>query len=246
MNHRLLSLLCIAAVGCSPSEPRTDAAAGVVERAAPAAPAPDSAPTEKVGPVVVFLGTSLTAGLGLLRAEDTYVARLGELADSAGLPIRAVNAGVSGETSAGGLRRLDWVLREPVDILCVELGANDGLRGQDPDATEANLRRIVEETRAKYPDVRILIEGMEAPPNLGPAYTSRFHAIFPTVAKETGTALVPFLLQGVAGIPELNQSDGIHPTPEGHLIMAHTVWPVLEPLVRHWYAAHPAAAREAR
>jgi acyl-CoA thioesterase-1 len=245
MSHRLLSLLCVAAVGCSPSEPRTDAAAGMAERVAPAAPAPDTALAEKMGPVVVFLGTSLTAGLGLLRAEDTYVARLGELADSAGMPVRAVNAGVSGETSAGGLRRLDWVLREPVDILVVELGANDGLRGQDPEATEANLRRIVEETRARYPEARILIEGMEAPPNLGPAYTSRFHAIFPTVAKETGAALVPFLLQGVAGIPALNQSDGIHPTPEGHRIMAHTVWPYLEPLVRDWYAAHP-AARTAR
>jgi len=245
MSHRLLSLLCVAAVGCSPSEPRTDAAAGVAERTAPGAPATDSVPTERVGPVVVFLGTSLTAGLGLLRAEDTYVARLGELADSAGMPIQVVNAGVSGETSAGGLRRLDWVLREPLDVLVVELGANDGLRGQDPDATEANLRRIIEETRARYPDARILIEGMEAPPNLGPAYTKRFHAIFPTVAKETGATLVPFLLQDVAGISALNQSDGIHPTPEGHRIMAHTVWPFLEPLVRDWYAAHP-GAREAR
>ncbi len=235
MHRRLLPWICFAALGCSVSEPAADAATRSAADSATLT-TPDSVQTEGRGPVVVFLGTSLTAGLGLLRAEDTYVARLGELADSAGLPIRPVNAGVSGETSAGGLRRMEWVLRDPLDILCIELGANDGLRGQDPDATEANLLQIVKEARARYPDVRVLIEGMEAPPNLGPVYTKRFHDIFPSVARETDAALLPFLLEDVAGIPGLNQSDGIHPTPEGHRIMAHNVWPVLEPLVRDWYA----------
>jgi acyl-CoA thioesterase-1 len=182
--------------------------------------------------VVVFLGTSLTAGLGLLRPEDTYVARLAALADSAGLPFEAVNAGVSGDTSAGGLRRLDWVLREPVDVLVVELGANDGLRGQDPEATAGNLRAILDRTRARYPAADVVLVGMEAPPNLGPDYTARFRAIFPTVAAEAGGTLVPFLLEGVAGVPELNQDDGIHPTAEGHRMMAQTVWPALEPILR--------------
>jgi len=183
-------------------------------------------------PVVVFLGTSLTAGLGLDSDDDTYVARLTELADSAGIPFRAVNAGVSGETSAGGLRRLDWALREPLDVLFLELGANDGLRGQDPAAMERNLTEIVRRTRTRRPDAVIILAGMESPPNLGPLYTSAFRAVFPRVAEAEGTELVPFLLDGVAGIPELNQSDRIHPTAEGHRIVARVAWPVLEQVLR--------------
>jgi len=181
-------------------------------------------------PVVVFLGTSLTAGLGLERDEDTYVARLSELADSAGWPIRAVNAGVSGETSAGGLRRLDWVLREPLDVLVVELGANDGLRGLDPFQLSSNLTEIARRTRTRYPDAQIVIAGMQAPPNLGGLYTDAFRAIFTSVADNEDALLIPFLLDGVAGVPELNQSDGIHPTPEGHRILARNAWEVLSPL----------------
>ena len=182
-------------------------------------------------PVVVFLGTSLTAGLGLASDEDTYVARVAELAASAGTPIRAVNAGVSGETSAGGLRRLDWVLREPLDVLVLELGANDGLRGQDPFALENNLTEIVRRTRTRYPGVRVVLAGMEAPPNLGPLYTSAFRSIFSAVAEQEGAALVPFLLDGVAGVPALNQSDLIHPTAEGHVVLAENVWEVLGPVL---------------
>lgn len=181
-------------------------------------------------PVVVFLGTSLTAGLGLERDEDTWVSVVAELADSAGTPIRAVNAGVSGETSAGGLRRLDWVLREPLDVLIVELGANDGLRGLDPFQLSENLRQIVRRTKTRYPGARVVIAGMEAPPNLGPLYTDAFRALFTSVAQDEGALLIPFLLDGVAGVPELNQSDGIHPTPEGATIMAHNAWVVLGPL----------------
>jgi len=181
-------------------------------------------------PVVVFLGTSLTAGLGLERDADTYVARIAEMADSAGTPIRAVNAGVSGETSAGGLRRLDWVLREPLDVLVIELGANDGLRGLDPFQMADNIRQIARRTRTRYPDARIVIAGMEAPPNLGPLYTEAFRTIFTSIAESEDAILIPFLLDGVAGIPDLNQSDGIHPTPEGHKILAQNAWKVLGPL----------------
>ena len=132
---------------------------------------------------------------------------------------------------------------QPVDILVVELGANDGLRGQDPDATEANLLEIVRKARETYPEVRVVIVGMEAPPNLGVEYTERFHRIFPEVARRTDATLVPFLLQDVAGIPALNQADGIHPTPEGHQIIAHTVWRTVEPLVRAWYEGRRATAQ---
>lgn len=237
MRHSALSILGCVLVACAPGEPRANEDPG----ARPEIPAPAVTENADPGPVVVFLGTSLTAGLGLARADETYVARIDALADSVGRPIHAVNAGVSGDTSAGGLSRLDWVLREPLDILVVELGANDGLRGQDPDALEANLVSVIERTRDRYPEARFVLAGMQAPPNLGTAYTSRFQEVFPEVAATTGAALVPFLLEGVAGVPELNQGDGIHPTPAGHDRMAHTVWAVLAPLVDAWYEEHPAA-----
>jgi acyl-CoA thioesterase-1 len=179
-------------------------------------------------PVVVFLGTSLTAGLGLERDADTYVSRLEELADSLGTPFRAVNAGVSGETSAGGLRRIDWILRQPMDVLVVELGANDGLRGQDPAALRDNLIEIIRRARTRYPDVLVLVAGMEAPPNLGELYTTVFRSVFSEVAAQEDVVLIPFILEGVAGVPELNQDDRIHPTPDGHRRVAANVWPYLE------------------
>jgi acyl-CoA thioesterase I len=169
--------------------------------------------------------------LGLVRDEDGYVSQVAELAAAAGTPINAINAGVSGETSAGGLRRIDWVLREPMDVLVLELGANDGLRGHEPLSVEANLREIIERTRARYPGTPVVIAGMQAPPNFGFAYTARFAAVFPLVAEETSSALIPFLLDSVAGIPELNQADQIHPTAEGHEILARNVWRVLAPVI---------------
>jgi acyl-CoA thioesterase-1 len=143
-----------------------------------------------------------------------------------------VNAGVSGETSAGGLRRLDWVLREPLDVLVLELGANDGLRGQDPFATRDNLVEIMRRTRTRYPDVRLVLAGMEAPPNLGPLFTDMFRQVFLDAAEQEGALLIPFLLEGVAGDPELNQADGIHPTAAGQRIGADTVGRTLEPILR--------------
>jgi acyl-CoA thioesterase-1 len=180
----------------------------------------------------VFVGTSLTAGFGLSTPGEAFAARLQEMADSAGVPARLVNAGVSGETSAGGLRRVGWVLGDTVHVLVLELGANDGLRGLDPAALQGNLEAIVDSTRAHWPDARIVLVGMEAPPNLGPRYTRAFRDVFPTVARSRGTELGPFLLENVGGVRELNQDDGIHPTAEGHRMMAGTIWPVLEPLLR--------------
>jgi len=225
-----LALSACGDAGRRESAPRQAPSAATVEP--PSAADTAAAVTVDDRPTVLFLGTSLTAGLGILRPEDTYVARVAELADSAGLPIRAVNDGVSGATSADGLSRIGWVLRDSVDVLVLELGANDGLRGQDPEATEANLLDIIDSTRAHYPRAKIVVAGMEAPPNLGVRYTQAFHDVFPTVAKETHAALIPFLLEGVAGVRSLNQADGIHPNPEGARIVAHNVWSVLEPVVR--------------
>jgi len=141
-----------------------------------------------------------------------------------------INAGVSGDTSAGGLRRIDWLLRSPVALLVLELGANDMLRGQSPDRMEQNLRAILDATRAKYPDARLLIAGMRAAPNLGGGYRKAFEAVYPKLARDYEAAFIPFLLEDVAARPRLNQADGIHPTAEGHELIAERVWGVLEPL----------------
>lgn len=180
---------------------------------------------------VLIVGTSLTAGLGL-DPEDAYPALLQRRADSAGFAIEIVNAGVSGETSAGARRRIGWLLRQPVDLLVLETGANDGLRGLDIDSTRANLRAIIGEVRRAQPAARILLVQMEAPPNLGARYTSDFHAMYGDVARAEGIELLPFLLQGVAGRAGLNQADGIHPNEAGSKVVAATLWPRLEMVLR--------------
>lgn len=187
---------------------------------------------------VVFLGTSLTAGLGL-DPDAAFPALIQRRLDSLHLGWRAVNAGVSGETSAGALRRLDWVLGDSVAILVVETGANDGLRGLDVDSTQANLEAIVRRGRSARPGVRIVLAGMEAPPNLGARYTARFRAIYREVAARERLVLIPFLLAGVGGVDSLNQNDGIHPNAVGERIVARNVWTVLDPLVRGGVAPAP-------
>lgn len=176
---------------------------------------------------VLIIGTSLTAGYGLDNPDDSYPAVMQRIADSAGFRIRVVNAGLSGETSAGALRRLEWLLREPVDFVIVETGANDGLRGLDVDTTRANLRTIVRRIRAAHPSAKVALVQMEAPPNLGSLYTSRFRESFRLVALEEGVALFPFLLDGVAGIAAMNQGDGIHPNEAGARLVARNVWRAL-------------------
>jgi acyl-CoA thioesterase I len=200
--------------------------------AAPPPPSPTPAPpVVPAEPAIVFLGTSLTAGMGLDPSE-AFPALIQARLEAAGLRYRVVNAGASGETSAGALRRLDWLLAEPVAVLVVETGANDGLRGQDPEATRANIQAILDRARKASPPPRIVLVGMQAPPNMGREYTKRFRAIYPELARRNGVALVPFLLEGVGGVDALNQSDGVHPTAEGQRRLADTVWAVLEPIVR--------------
>ena len=182
-------------------------------------------------PAVVFLGTSLTAGYGL-EPEDAYPALLQEKIDSAGLNYRVVNAGVSGETSAGARRRIDWLLREPVSVLVVETGANDGLRGLPADSLRANIQAILDRARELKPAPRLVLIGMKIPPNYGQSYSRQFEAIYPELAKTYDAELVPFLLQDVGGVAALNQPDGVHPTAQGQQRMAETVWRVLEPVLR--------------
>ncbi len=180
---------------------------------------------------LVVLGDSIAAGFGV-EPNEAYPARLQRRIEDAKLPFTVVNAGVSGDTTAGGLRRLDWVLRKPVDVLLLELGGNDGLRGLAPESTRSNLVAIIGKTRAKHPACRIVLAGMIMPDNMGEAYNRRFQAIFPEVAKEQKVELIPFLLAGVGGVPELNQPDQIHPTAQGHELVASNVWTVLEPVLK--------------
>jgi acyl-CoA thioesterase-1 len=200
------------------------------DKARPAS-TPSPAAVLQTSPVVLFLGTSLTAGQGL-DPEEAYPALIQKKIDAAGLGYRVINAGVGGDTSADALGRLEWLLRQRVDVLVVETGANDALRGQDPAATRENIRAILDKARAHSPAPRLVLVGMEAPRNLGPGYVRRFHALYPELARETGAVLVPFLLEGVGGVESLNQADGIHPTAAGHQRMAETVWRVLEPVLR--------------
>lgn len=179
---------------------------------------------------ILFFGDSITAGYGL-EPEQAFPALIQEKVDSLGIQYNVVNAGLSGETSAGGLRRVDWILRQSVDIFVLELGGNDGLRGIDPNSTKENLQRIIDKVQRTYPDAEIILTGMQAPPNLGKTYTDRFREVFYELAEENDVTFMPFILEGVAGVPELNQADGIHPTPEGHQILADNLWKTLQPLL---------------
>lgn len=179
---------------------------------------------------ILFLGDSLTAGYGL-PPEEAFPSVIERRVQERDLPFEVINGGVPGETSAGGLRRIDWMLRRRIDILVLELGANDMLRGLPPDMTRDNLQAIIDKTRAAYPEVKIIVAGMLAPPNLGPEYTRQFGDIFPALAETNDAVLIPFLLQGVAGRPELNLPDGIHPNTAGQQVVADGVWKALEPLL---------------
>ena len=240
-HHPLLLLSSLVGFACSGAEESPDAARGTSPDV-PVAESPgdtpatlSSPPDPRAGslPRVVVLGTSLTAGYGLADpATQSWPARLEARAREAGIEIEVANAGVSGDTSAGGLRRVDWVLGQPADLLIVELGANDGLRGLPVDAMEANLDSIVARARRAQPDIRVALVPMEAPPNLGSGYTDDFRAAFVRVADRWDAVLLPFILDGIAGVPSLNQSDGIHPTAEGADLMAANVWDALLPLLR--------------
>jgi acyl-CoA thioesterase-1 len=193
--------------------------------------APPSPPVPAPRPVVLFLGTSLTAGYGL-DPSQSYPALIQARIEAQAIPYRVVNAGVSGETSAGARRRIDWLMRQTVAVLVVETGANDGLRAQDPAATRQNIQAIFDRARQQSPPPTLVLAGMRALPNYGREYADRFQALYPDLAKANHAVLIPFLLEGVAGVPRLNQDDGIHPTALGHEIVAETVWKALAPLLR--------------
>jgi len=185
---------------------------------------------------IVVLGDSLAAGYGLDPSE-AFPALLQAKIDAAGWNFTVINAGVSGDTSAGGLRRMDWLLRRKLDVLVLELGGNDGLRGIPVSETRTNLQAIIDHAREKYPGIQIVIAGMQMPPNMGEEYNQAFQKIFPDLARANQAALVPFLLEGVGGIPDLNQPDHIHPTAEGDKIVADNVWKILMVVLQKLNAA---------
>jgi len=180
--------------------------------------------------LILFFGNSLTAGYGI-EAEDAFPGLVASRIDSLGLDYRIINGGLSGETTASGVARLEWFLEEEPDIFILELGGNDGLRGIAISETEKNLRAMIQMVKAKYPKTKILLAGMQIPPNMGQEYSSGFKDLYPRVSQEENLTLIPFLLEGVAGNPTLNLPDGIHPTEEGHLIVFETIWEFLAPLI---------------
>jgi acyl-CoA thioesterase-1 len=214
-----------ASIGCGTAKPGNEAAA---QRAPQASEEPPASRTDDERPKIVFLGDSLTAGLGLLETES-YPSFIQAKIDQEGFQYEVVNAGVSGDTSAGGLRRLDWALQEDVRVLIVALGANDGLRGLSVAEMKHNLGQIIETARAK--NVVVILAGMEAPPNYGAEYATAFRQAYRELAQQYKVLFVPFLLDKVAGQAGLNQADGIHPNPRGAAIVADTVWNVLKPLL---------------
>src|SRR3954469_12945068 len=220
MIHRYLSLsaVLVALLGCEqPKDPPVSKTSSLMPASA--------------RPTVLFLGTSLTAGYGI-DPQEAYPARIQWKIDSAGLDFRVVNAGLSGETSAGALRRADWLFQQPVAVLVLETGANDGLRGLPPDSLRANIQGILDRAQRLRPAPRLILVGMKVPSNYGRAYGQQFESIYPELAKSNGAVLVPFLLEGVGGVRGLNQPDGVHPTVEGQRKMAETVWRFLEPVLR--------------
>jgi acyl-CoA thioesterase-1 len=223
--HSLLICLCVACQSNNTDKQNTSTAQQSAET--PSAPsAADAAPK-----TILFFGNSITAGYGL-EPSQAFPALIQQKIDSAGWNYTVINSGLSGETTAGGKNRIGWVLRQKVDVFVLELGGNDGLRGVELESTRKNLQAIIDTVRAKNPDVQIVLAGMQIPPNMGPDYTSKFRTIFPELAQKNNLPLIPFLLEGVGGIAKLNLPDGIHPTPEGHQIVAENVWKVLEPILR--------------
>lgn len=182
-------------------------------------------------PRLVFFGNSLAAGYGLPNPQDGFVGLLAQRILGAGINYQVENGGLSGETTAGGLERIDWYLKRPLDIIVIELGGNDGLRGIDPASTKQNLQGIINKVRASSPEAKIVLAGMEAPPNMGETFTSNFRKLYKELATENDVRLIPFLLEGVAGEPKLNLPDGIHPNPEGHRKVANNVWHYIQNLL---------------
>lgn len=220
-----LSFLLVFACGDAPKQPKN----GPINSESTSNTNEDSSPSSNEK-VILFFGNSLTAAYGL-ETEQGFPNIIQKRIDSLGLNYTVINSGLSGETTSGGLNRLDWVLNQDVDIFVLELGANDGLRGIPLDKSRENLQKIIDAVRQKNKDITIILAGMQIPPNMGPEYTTEFRGMFPELASENNVLLIPFLLEGVAGEPDLNLEDGIHPTAEGQKIVAENVWEVLGPVV---------------
>ena len=195
-----------------------------------AMPAWAQEPAAAAKKTIVFLGDSLSAGSGV-KPQEAFPALVQEKIRERGLPFEVVNAGVGGDTTAGGLRRLDWLLQRPIDVLVLELGGNDGLRGLPVRNIKSNLQAMIDKAKAKNPEVKIVVAGMQMPPNLGAKYADEFRQVFYDVAQENNATMIPFLLEGVGGLREYNQPDLIHPNPLGHKIVADVVWKTIEPLL---------------
>lgn len=233
MTHNVLrAAIVLSLVACGGADEKVPSSADSAKAEANATLAPETTPTKfRPGSVILFAGTSLTAGYGL-DPDSAYPQQVQRLIEADGLQFRVVNAGVSGETSAGLLRRLQWLMREPFDIIVIETGANDGLRGVPVATMEQNIQSIIDGVRAARPSAQIMLVQMESPSNMGTAYTTPFRNAFPALAKRNGIPLLPFLLDGVAGIRHLNQGDGIHPNEDGERIVAQNVWKALKPLLQ--------------
>jgi acyl-CoA thioesterase-1 len=228
ISIRFVACLALACAPASCSSRTEGEPAGSTERVATRVEPVPASPASR--PRIVALGDSITAGLGL-SPEDAYPALLQKRIDEQGLTYEVVNAGVSGDTSAGGLRRADWALDGDVRVLIIALGGNDALRGLPVEQLQQNLSDLIERAQARK--IKVILAGMEAPPNYGPGYTAAFHRVYPDLAKKYRMSLVPFLLEGVAGMSQLNQRDGIHPTAEGARKVADNIWAALEPLLKH-------------
>jgi acyl-CoA thioesterase-1 len=217
MHLKYLLLICMVCFSFSCNEDKK------AEQQAAAKPAEVTAPAAKKK-TIVFFGDSLSAGYGLDEPTLAFPGLIQRKLDSLKMDYQVVNAGVSGETSSGGVGRIEWILNQPVDVFILELGANDGLRGIPVETTAKNLQTIMDSVKSKNPSVKIILAGMQVPPNMGAKYANAFKAIFPTLAENNKVALIPFLLEGVGGEPALNQADGIHPNEEGHRKVAEVVW----------------------
>ncbi|WP_432708872.1 arylesterase [Pedobacter sp.] len=231
LRVKILSSMVLCGVffgGCGQKSNREAGDPEVNFRPTESAPVATPLPVDKEN--ILFFGTSLTAGLGL-EQNEAYPALIQKKIDSLNLPYQVVNGGLSGETSAAGKSRVDWLLKKPVKVFVLELGANDGLRGIPVAQTTTNLQAIIDKVKEKYPDAKLVLLGMQMPPNMGKSYTADFKAMFEKLAKKNDMVFVPFLLDGVGGVAQLNQSDGVHPTAEGQKIMAENVWVKLKDIL---------------
>lgn len=228
----LLALLLIGGSACQQQNPPSDAVAekSTVQSESTPPDAGEAAAASDQSKNILIFGDSITAAFGL-EAEQGFPALIQNKLDELNWNYKIINGGLSGDTSAGGVRRINWMLRERVDIMILELGGNDGLRGTPPETTKQNLQTIIDEVKSKNEDTIIILAGMQIPPNLGQEYTTKFKNVFPDLATENDAILIPFLLENVGGVPSLNQPDGIHPTADGHIIVAENVWKILKPLL---------------